>query len=336
LLAPGAGAQQPQVTLRAALQISAKDPFVGISLVRFKEEVESRTGGAVAVQILDMGKPYPDNKIVGAVASGEIEMGIAGFHYLAEKIPAIDIIQQPFLFNFDALMRAAAAPDSEVRRLIDDAVLEGIGVRVLWWQTIGNQVIFSKKDVLEPQQIKGTNVRVFSGTMAQFTKDCGAEPAMLPAGKLHNALKDGDIDSAMAAISVVTNRELWKVSDVITRTNHSPTEYQLIVNEGVWRKLSPEHQIVIMQAAHNSERKIWDDVAGIEADTYEFARQKGMTIKELTPDQVAEWRVCSAGVLDQYMARSAELGRQLMAAYGRLRTQPCCSTNPAPGVFTKR
>jgi TRAP-type C4-dicarboxylate transport system substrate-binding protein len=43
-----------------------------------------------------MGKPYPDNKIVDAVASGAIEMGVAGFHYLAAKIPAIDIVQQPF------------------------------------------------------------------------------------------------------------------------------------------------------------------------------------------------------------------------------------------------
>jgi len=336
LLMPPFNVGAQEIKLRAALQVTAADPFVGVSLVWFKEEVEKRTEKAVSVEIFDKGKPFADDQILEAVSSGAIETGVVGSHYVARMLPAIDIIQQPFLFNFDALIRAAASPGSELRGLIDKAILDTAGVRVLWWQSVGNQVFFSKgRDVSEPHQIKDQKVRVFSETMARFTKRCGGMPTILAAGKTHDALKDGTIDMAMGAIALFTNRELWKVSDTITRTAHAPIEYFLIVNEKTWQALSPGHKAIITEAARNAERKIRDDAAEIEARTYGFAQQKGMKVQELTPDQVAEWRVCSVDVLDEYMQKNADLGWQLMAAYGRLRTEPCCSAGP-PGAFNRR
>jgi hypothetical protein len=60
------------------------------------------------------------------------------------KAPLVGVLDQPFLFNFQALIDAAARPGSEIRELIDDAIMSGIGVRVLWWQLTGNNVLFSK------------------------------------------------------------------------------------------------------------------------------------------------------------------------------------------------
>jgi TRAP-type C4-dicarboxylate transport system substrate-binding protein len=76
-------------------------------------------------------------------------------------------------------------------------------------------------------------------------------------------------------------------------------------------------------------------MAEIDARAYAFAREKGMKIHELTPDDVSEWRACSAALVDDYMKEAGELASKLMAAYGRLRTQPCCSAGTA-GVFSLR
>jgi hypothetical protein len=61
-----------------------------------------------------------------------------------------------------------------------------------------------------------------------------------------------------------------------------------------------------------------------------------MTIRELTPDQVAEWRACSADMLARYMEANGELAAKLMAAYAKLRTDPCCMAGPSTKVFTRR
>src|SRR5438093_1939166 len=62
----------------------------------------------------------------------------------ADKLPALAMLDQPFLFNFDALINAAFAPGGDLRAVIDKTLLETMGVRVLWWQPIGNQIVFSK------------------------------------------------------------------------------------------------------------------------------------------------------------------------------------------------
>jgi hypothetical protein len=54
----------------------------------------------------------------------------------------------------------------------------------------------------------------------------------------------------------------------------------------------------------------------------------------LTPYQVAEWRACSAPVVDAFMMDTGELAQQLMRAYGKLRTSPCCSAGPG-GASTR-
>ena len=90
-----------------------------------------------------------------------------------------------------------------------------------------------------------------------------------------------------------------------------------------------------MEAARKAERTLRHEIAGIEARAYAFAREKGMRIYELTPDQVAQWRACSSGVLDAYMKNPGDQIRQILAAYGRPRTEPCCSGGPG-GSFTGR
>ena len=329
-------AQQP-VKLRATIQVALTERLWGVALGRFKEEIEKRSEKTLSLEVFDKGKLYIDDAVVDAVASGAIEMGVAGLYQLAKKVPAIDMMEQPFLFNFDALIRAVVNPDSEVRTIIDTAVLENLGIRILWWQSLGNQIIVSKgRNLTEPGQIKGQRIRVYGETTAQLARSCGGTPFILSAFKMHDALRDKELDMVMCSIPAVPNRELWKVADTITRTWHAPVEYVAMINEKVWQSLSPSHQTLIREVARKVEREVRDRLTEIEAEYYQFALGKGMKVYDLTPDQVADWRACSAEVLDEFMSNHPEMARRLLAAYGRLRTEPCCSTAPNAELFSRR
>lgn len=309
---------------------------LGVNLKQFKEEVEGKTGSAILVEIFDRARLYKDNEVLAAVASGAIEMGTVGLSQFHQKVPALEVFAQPFLFNFEALVRAATSPDSEMRGLLDKAVLETTGVRVLWWQSFGQSVFFSKgRDTRTPAAIRGQKVRVFGENMANFTKYCGGIPFVISASKQHEALKDGTVDMAMTGITGVTARELWKVTDTITRTEHAALEFVVIINDKVWQSLGEDHRAIITTAATKAEQDLRQQMADIEAQAYAFAREKGMTVHDLTPDEVAEWRACSAGIVEDYMTIAGELGRRLMGAYGKLRTDPCCTSGPK-GQFTRR
>lgn len=333
---PQATAQQTK--LRATLQLPATDALLGQSLVRFKQGVEKASNNAISIEIFDKGQLYIDDKTVGAVESGAIEMGVAGLNQFAKRIPAIDIMEQPFLFNFEELVRASASPSSEIRKLIDRTILETVGVRVLWWQSVGNQIFISKgKATNEPQQIKDQKIRVFSPTHAQFVKHCGGTPVNVSANKTPEAFQKGEIEMATGASSLIANRQLWTFADTITRTLHAPIEFFLIINEKVWQSLPEEHRRIIEEVARKEEAQSRENVTKIEAGLYTMFREKGMTVHDLSPDQVSDWRACSASLVEDYIQNNADLARQLMSAYGKLRTDPCCTAGPSTsGTFSRR
>jgi C4-dicarboxylate-binding protein DctP len=338
LLASPFPAEAQQTKLRATLQLPITDALLGKSLARFKEDVEKRSEGVIAIEVFDKGKLFTDNQTVGAVESGAIEMGVAGLNQFAKRIGGLDIMEQPFLFNFEALVKATADPESPIRKLIDQAILQAVGVRVLSWQSVGNQIFISKgKTTTDPHQIQGHKIRVFSPTHAEFVKHCGGTPVMVGANKTPEAFAKREIDMATGASSLIANRRLWTVADTITRTLHAPIEFFLIVNEKVWQSLPEAHRAVILEAARAEERQSRENVAKIEAGLYGEFERKGMTVHDLTPDQVADWRACSAGIVEGYIANNADLARQLMVAYGRLRTDPCCTAGPSTaGTFNRR
>jgi C4-dicarboxylate-binding protein DctP len=334
LLPLAATAQQTKLRVTVQLPITN---HVGVNLARFRDEVEQRTNKAIVVEIFDNSRLYKDSEVLEAVGSGAIEMGSLPYQQFAKKVPAIELFEQPFLMNFSTLVRAATAPDSDIRKLLEKAVFDATGVRILWWQAYGSNVVFSKggRHVKRPSAIAGQKVRVFGQSMASLVKHCGGIPMVVPASQQTQAMKDGTVDMNMTGVSGVTARELWKASDTITRTEHGAVEMIAIINERVYQSLAPGHRAIILEAARNAERDLWDAMMRSEAEAYEVAREKGMQVHELSPDDVAEWRACSARVIEEYIAGAGELGTRMMQAYGKLRTDPCCNFAPK-GTFTLR
>ncbi len=335
LLGPrDAGAQQ--VKLKANLQFPISNPVFGGSLVRFKEEVERQSNNAVTIEIFDKAQLFTDYQVVDAVSSGAVDIGTTAAQQFSYKAPLVGIIEQPFLFNFQALMSAAASPGSEIRRVIDEAILAEVGVRVLWWHTLGNLAFFSKgRDVADPARLKDQRVASPGKLPGEFVAWCGGTPSVLTIEKYHNAFKDGALDMAMVGFGALQTLGLWKFTDTVTFTAHSPIVLFLVINEKRWQSMSPADRAVIAQAASKVENEIRSHQAQSEARASAFAKSKNVKLQELTPDQVAEWRACSAGMLADYMDKNGERARRLMDAYGKLRTEPCCSAGPSTAAFTR-
>jgi C4-dicarboxylate-binding protein DctP len=334
-VAPLEADAQP-VKLRMSTQLPIESPL-GVNLTQFKEEVEAKSGGAIAFDIHDSNsrRMVEDKHVLSAVALGTIEIGVLTVPQFHETVRAMEVIEHPFFFNFEALARAATDPDGEMRTLLDAAILENTGVRVLFWQAFGSSVFFGKgQDARTPASIRGKRIRVAGENVASYINYCGGIPFVMRDSKQNQAIKDGAIDLTVSGIMSVTSRELWKVTDTITRTEHAALEFVVIINKKVWQSLTRDHQAIITAAARRAERDLRRHVADIEAEAYAFARSKGMTIVELMPDDVVEWRACGAEVVEEYMEATGALGARLMAAYGKLRQDPCC-TSGNKGRFTK-
>ncbi len=290
-------------TLRLNLPISAGRP-ISENIRDFKREVEHRSGGAIKIEMPEKARLYEDNEVISAVSSGAIEMGATSLNQFAYDVPLAGVFLQPFMFNFDALVRAAARPGSEIRTLIDDEILYWTNARVLWWQPRGSTVIFSRRiPDINPAAIVSHPVGAPDDLTKELTKACGGSPHLVPTSDLYQALEKENIQITMTDIFGVTERDLWRVTDTIVNTKHSPSLFIVVINNKVWESLSEKQRQILSEAARAVQERMWDLFAKVEAEAYAFAEQKGMKVHQLSSKEVVAWRECTAPVLESYVDR---------------------------------
>jgi C4-dicarboxylate-binding protein DctP len=321
-----ASAAEEAKTFRLTLPASAHEAIRHITR-EFKWEMEKRSAGSVKIELNDV-STYKDNDIIAAVAAGSIEIGGTTLDQFANEAPLAGIFLQPFMFNFSALIRAAAKPGGEIRALVDANILEKTKTRVLWWQPNGSNVIFAKGVPAEGASIANLSVGTPDDRSKELIEACGGKPEPVPTSDLYSAFREGKIKAAATDILGVTTNNLWDAADTIMNTQHTPSLYLFAVNDRAWQSLSPEQQKTMSAVAREIQDKTWDRYLATEAVAYSLAEQRGMDVYELSRHDSEEWRACSSPLLEAYMERTGGAGQQLFAAYGKLRTDPCCRDAP--------
>lgn len=309
----GAGQAAAQTTLRVTSQLPPSHP-VTANLYEFKEIVEAESEGQLIIEIFDSAQLYKDSEVPQAVSSNAIEMGAASLARYAGTIPAVDFFYVPFsLPSFDAV-RAATAPDGEIRGMIDDAILE-TGARVLWWQALGGAVIMSDTPVRQPEDMEGLKVRVFSKTLGDFVELLGGAPALISGSEQFLAYQRGTVDAGMSSAAAIKSRKIYEVLDYVTVSNHATVEFIVLINEEVWQGLTAEEQELITSAGRQVEAKLRNEIIQSDLDAIEFVRaETDMEVIELSEEEQAAWKAASEPMIDGYIENSGELGEKIVEA----------------------
>jgi C4-dicarboxylate-binding protein DctP len=326
LATPVARAQS--VTLRLGLPISLDSP-TGQNMREFARQVQARTSGALKVEVAGAGGRYEESEILPAVTSGAVEIGATPLTQFTKDVPICASFLQPFLFNFDTLIEAATRPESEIRTLIDKEILRRTGTRVLWWEPYGSSILVSRAvPVNDPVQIVVRPVGATDDQAKELLAMCGGLPQPVRPSEAFVALQKGTLAALATDIMTVREHELWRVADTVTNLRYAPSLFMVVIDEKAWQKLTPEQQVVLVELGQDAQSFMWTRFATVRAQAYALAVEKGMRIVQLRHEDIVAWRACSASLLETYMERAGALGSRLFAAYGRLRTHPCCNEAP--------
>ncbi|KUP90830.1 TRAP transporter substrate-binding protein DctP [Tritonibacter horizontis] len=308
-----AGGAQATEKMRISLQLPLTS-HLGQNLSLFEKEVEARTDGAIDVEIYDSATLYKDKEVPAAVGSGAIEAGVASLTRYVGDAPVVDVFYMPFLLNSEDKVRAAVAEGSPVRSMIEEEVAK-TGGQILFWQAYGGAIILSNDGPIKsPSDMKGKKVRVFGKTLGDFVTAAGGAPTLISGSEQYLAYQRGTVDVGMTGVSGVKSRKLWEVMDTITVTNHADIEFVVVVNTDWWNNLSAELQDEIRAAATVAQNDVRDKMAAIEAEAYAAAKENGMTIVELSDEDIAAWKAVSQPVYDSYLASTGEIGEKILEA----------------------
>ncbi|MEQ9258853.1 MAG: TRAP transporter substrate-binding protein DctP [Roseovarius sp.] len=302
-----------QEKMRISLQLPLTS-HLGENLVLFEKEVEERTGGAIDVEIYDSATLYKDKEVPAAVGSGAIEAGVASLTRYVGDAPVVDVFYMPFLFNTEEKVRAAVAEGSPVRETLEEEIAK-TGGQVLYWQAYGGAIMLSKGGPIStPADLEGKKVRVFGKTLGDFVTAAGGAPTLISGSEQYLAYQRGTVDVGMTGVSGVKSRKLWEVMDTITVTNHADIEFVVVVNTEWWNGLSDETRGHIEAAAAVAQEDVRNRMSQIEADAYAAAEENGMTIVELSDEDLDAWLAVAQPVYDAYKEAAGEAGQKVLDA----------------------
>lgn len=302
-----------QEKMRVSLQLPLTS-HLGQNLVLFEQEVEARTNGAIDVEIYDSASLYKDKEVPAAVGSGAIESGVASLTRYVGDAPVVDVFYMPFLFNSEEKVRAAVAEGSPIRETIE-AEIEKTGGQVLYWQAYGGAIMLSNGQAIKtPADLEGKKVRVFGKTLGDFVSAAGGAPTLISGSEQYLAYQRGTVDVGMTGVSGVKSRKLWEVMDTITVTNHADIEFVVVVNNDWWDGLSGDIQSHIKDAAAVAQEDVRNRMTEIEAAAYAEAKANGMTVVDISDDDLAAWLDVAQPVYDAYLEAAGEAGETILNA----------------------
>lgn len=302
-----------ETTIRVTLQLP-ETHSLGQNWMAFDEIIREQSRGEMSIQLFPSAQLFRDNEVPEAVGTGAIDAGSAFLGRFTGAVPAVDVVNLPFLFEDEAHLRAATATGSPMRELLDAAILEETGARVLWWQAFGRNVYLSNEDEVRiPGDMDGQRVRTYGKVLGWTVEALGGAPTLISGSEQFLAYQQGTVDIGMTGVSAVRSRSLYEVMDHMTLSFDSAIEFVAVINNDFFEGLSADEQQIILDAAATVEQQLRDAIYTEEAEAIEEV-SANMTVVELSDEDRAVWVEATSGVADRFIEDAGPLADEVIAA----------------------
>ncbi|MEO1018025.1 MAG: DctP family TRAP transporter solute-binding subunit [Pseudomonadota bacterium] len=293
--------------------------------VAFKNEVEKRSNGRIAVELYPGAQLGGVESTVNQVRQGVIEATSASEGHFATTYPPVQVFSIPYLFADREV--AWAVIDGPFGKALQQDMIEKTGIRPLDWTENGGFRHYSnnQRAVCAPEDMEGLKIRTMEIPLhMEIVKSLGASPTPIAWGELYTALQTGVVDGQENAIPTFLIPKLEEVQDHIVLDGHVYSVNTLLVNEAWYQSLPPELQTVIDQATMIHKQVNRGMTVARELEGLEYLREAGVEIcaptleakqqfRELTQEPAVAWLKENVDPkwVDEILAATAEAEKQL-------------------------
>ncbi len=273
------GGDYPEMTLKLA-HITATDHMWHQASEKFKEELESLTGGKMKVEIFPASQLGSEADMVQQVEAGSVDMAMITAAYLTARTPEMAGWFAPYLF--ESLEEANEAAASEKGQEILKKV-EGTGLKGLTYLFAGQRTMVTKdKKIESTDDLKGLKLRVTPSPVLQsFYKNAGAAPESLSLTEVYSALQTGVIDGMDMDLDATITNKYSEIAKYVAVTNHMVWPSTILTNEKKFSSLSQEAQDAITQAWKTASDFAVKTRSGQEEEFRKELESQGMEVYDI-------------------------------------------------------
>jgi tripartite ATP-independent transporter DctP family solute receptor len=271
------------MTLRWA-HFAQEDHPANIAAKQFASRVETRTSGAIKINI------FPNNVLGGPpeqaaqIKLGTIDMGLPTQGQLDKYDPVFTALELPFVFDNSA----------HVFRTMDGPVLEWVAplaekqgfVLLRNWEYGFRNLTNSIRPINTPADVKGLKIRTPPELQLQAAMEAlGAYVQAIAFPELYLALAQKVVDGEENPVAVIYFNKYNEVQKHLALTRHVYNNMIHTISVSTWNKLTPEQQVIFREESASAGDLMRKLIADGEVDQLAKLEAAGMQITrpDLTP-----------------------------------------------------
>jgi tripartite ATP-independent transporter DctP family solute receptor len=268
-------------------------------LKKFKEEVEKNSKGRYEVQMYANAQLGDDVKATEALRAGTLEMTAPSTSPLTGMSKELGVFDLPFIFpNSEIAYKVLDGPVGQ--KILDSLTSKGV-VGLAYWDNGFRHVTNSVREIKSPADVKGMKIRTMQNPMHLAAwKALGANPTPMPFSEVFTAMQQKTIDGQENPTPTNYQQKFYEVQKYNTLTGHIYTPFVVLISKKTWDAMPPEDQKIFKDAAavaRDHERKVSADM---NKSMVGKLREAGMTVTELTPDQLKAFQDAVAPVYKEF------------------------------------
>ena len=258
--------------------------FPCVQMERWKEEVEKRTEGGVAIDTYPGGTLLGAKNMIDGVIAGQADIGCLCMAYQPGRFVITNATSLPL-----------GLPNAKVGSLAlwhlylkykPEAFSK---VKVLTMFTTAPSNIMSKTPIRSLNDIKGVSLRA-SGGAAQILKAWGANQVGMPMPATPEALQKGTVQSLFSSLEVMKDFKFAELCKYVTITEAAVYPFAVVMNMESWNKLPKDVQKVMDDLA--MEQCQWTGAYmdnHVDESIAWSKKTQNVEVIQLPKDKKAEW-----------------------------------------------
>jgi TRAP-type C4-dicarboxylate transport system substrate-binding protein len=213
--------------------------FPCVQMERWKEEVEKKTGGQIAINTYPGGTLLDAKNMMDGVIAGQADIGCLCMAYQPGRFIVTNATALPLGFP-NATVASLTLWDLYRKQKPE----EFAKVKVLTMFTCAPANIYAKKPVRSLEDLKGLELRA-SGGVAEYLKALGAAPVGMPQSEAPEALQKGVVKGAVSSLETLMDFKYAELCKYVTMINGPVYPFAVVMNMEKWNSLPKDVQEVM-------------------------------------------------------------------------------------------
>lgn len=301
-------------TLQIKLAVVTKPGSAqNVAAEKFKEIVESRSGGEIGVKIHHSASLGSETEILQQIQMNTVEMGIITTGPFDTFDPIVRVIDYPFVFKDEwQADRILDGPlGQEILSSLETSGFKGLAFSENGFRHLTN----SRKPVKTADDVAGLKIRVMESALHKaIWQALGANPTPMP-WPIYTELEQRVIDGQENPLWVAEVYKMYEVQKYMTLTRHVYSGHIDVASLAWWKTLDAKTQELLQSAMAQAARFQRSDNRAKDMQRLALLREKGLQIEE--KPNVDSFRARVAGLKDMDLFREPrvqDLLRRVMEA----------------------